>query len=381
MQYSDTPFPKSTQLFPKSESVLQYLESYSEDVKHLIQFQVQVVNIKLQDSRAGTWEITRKHLLTGEIQTDVYDAVVVASGHYNVPHLPSISGIHDWDNAYPGAICHSKFYHDPEPYRDQKVVVVGNSASGLDIGTQISKVCKSPLLSSVRSESYFSKGPLSDRREYPEIAEFLSPNAHNRAIRFADGQIEEDIDAVIFCTGYLYSFPFLSALDPPVITDGSRTLRVYQHLFYIEHPSLVFPVLNQKVIPFPQAENQSAVFARVWAGRLELPSKEEMYAWDEANAASLGLGKSFHVLPFPLDADYLNMMHDWAASAQPRPGLINDGHGKEGLRWSEKERWLRARFPQIKQAFAQLGDKRSSYCFPEDVGYNYEMWKNEQKDE
>ncbi|KAK2748481.1 hypothetical protein FQN57_000614 [Myotisia sp. PD_48] len=379
MQFSDLQFEKSTQLFPKFESVNQYLQTYSADIKHLIQFQTQVIDIKLEDKRSGTWAVTRKHLPTSTTRTDIYDAVVAANGHYNVPYLPSIKGITAWNHEYPGSIVHSKFYSHPEPYTNKKVIVVGNSASGLDIGSQISQVCRSPLLSSVKSESYFIKGSASDRKEYPPIVEFLSPTTHNRAVRFSNGEVEKDIDAIIYCTGYLYSYPFLPSLDPPVITDGARTLRVYQHLFYIEQPTLVFPGLNQKVIPFPQSENQSAVFARMWSGRLELPSKEEMYKWEAEGISARGNGKAFHVLAYPLDADYLNFMHDWAAKAQHRPELENDGNGKLGSYWNEKQRWLRSQFPNIKQSFAALGPDRESCRLPEDLGYDFDAWKREQE--
>lgn len=378
MQYSDLPFSRETQLFPEFETVRGYLEEYSREVEHLIQFHVQVVDVRLHDRCAGTWAVTQKDLTTDVVRTDVYDAVVAASGHYNVPHLPSIDGISAWNDAYPDTIRHSKFYTSPEPYRNKKVIVVGNSASGLDIGSHIRAVCRGPLLMSSRSESYFAGGGADDYREYPPIVEFLCPATHDRAVKFQNGEIEDGVDAIVFCTGYLYSFPFLSTLQPPVITDGSRTHRVYQQLFYIEQPTLVFPVLAQKVIPFPIAEAQSAVFARVWSGRLGLPSKEEMYTWEESAVASRGRGKSFHVLGFPGDANYINSLHDWAASAERRPGLMNGGQGKEGPYWGEKEKWTRERFTQIKKAFATLGEARHHCRQPEALGFDFEAWKRGQ---
>lgn len=380
MRFSDKPFPGASQLFPKFGTVLHYLEEYSTDVRHLIRFQTQVVDVKLDDPIAKSWSVTSKQLDTGIIETKIYDAVVAASGHYTVPSVPSIKGISSWNKAYPGIIRHSKLYNSPEGYQGEKVVIVGNSASGIDIGTQIGKVC-GELICSSRSPSYFVFTTADNRKELPEIVEFLDPSQYNRAIRFENGDVEENIDAIIFCTGYLYSFPFLSELDPPVIKDGSRTLHAYKHFFNIQHPTLVFPVLNHKVIPFPFAENQSAVFARVWSGRLSLPSKEEMYEWETSTVSELGDGKQFHAMPFPMDADYLNELYDWAASADPKPGLDNDGRGKEGIRWGEEERWLRERFPQIKIAFANLGDERHSCQSLQEIGFDFEAWKIQQQEE
>ncbi|KAI1975430.1 hypothetical protein LOZ04_001248 [Ophidiomyces ophidiicola] len=356
MELSGLPFPKNTQLFPKSESVLQYLQEYSKDIEHLIHFQVQVMDIMLEDESVGSWAVTRKCLQSDTLQTDVYDAVVVANGHYNVPYVPSVPGIDVWHKSYAGAISHSKSYFSAEPFRGKKVLVVGNSASGIDIGSQIGKVCLTPLISSARSESYFTAKPSDDRKNVSSIEEFLSPERYNRAVRLSNGEIEDNIDYVVFCTGYLYSFPFLSALEPPVIKDGSRTLCVYQHMFYIEHPTLIFPLLNQKISPFPIAEAQGAVLSRVLSGRLSLPIEEDMYAWEEATAALHGSGKTFHFLPYPLDAEYLQFLYDWAASAETQPGLERDGNGKECPLWGEKERWLRSLFTNIKQAFVAQGE-------------------------
>lgn len=375
MQFSDKPFPADAQLFPTFRTVTEYLHEYADDVRELIHFETQVLDVT--SGQSGSWALTRKELQNGHIETDTYDAVVVASGHYTVPYVPAIEGIETWNLAYPGVISHSKFYDSPEAFKGKKVIVVGNSASGIDIGAQIASVSKGPLLASSRSESYLSPGPAADRIEYPEIVEFLSPATQDRAVRFKDGRIEDGIDAILFCTGYLYSFPFLSSLQPPVVRDGSRTLNVYQQLFYIENPTLVFPVLPQKVIPFPLSENQAAVFARVFSGRLSLPSKAEMKAWEESVVAEKGDGKTFHVLAFPKDAEYLNFLYDWAANARKRPELGNEGKGKLGVRWGEKERWMRERFPEIKKTFQGKGEERHSIRTLEQIGFDFDAWKKE----
>lgn len=381
MRYSDKPFPSEAQLFPKHRMVKQYLEEYAEDVRHLIQFETQVVDVKLKDSNSDTWELTSANLHTGVETTRTYDAIVVASGHFTVPYLPDIQGIDSWNKSYTGNISHSKFYDTPESFRDKKVVVVGNSASGLDIGAQINEVSKGNILVSQRAESYMAASVPGDKIICPEIVEFLSPDTHNRAIRFADGRVEDEVDAVVFCTGYFYSYPFLSSLTPPVVTHGWRTMNVYQQLFYIDHPTLVFPVLSQRVIPFPMAENQAAVFARVWSARLQLPSKADMHTWEDSEVGSKGDGKGFHLLPFPMDADYLNFLYNWASRAEQRPGLDHDGQGKAGTYWGEREKWMRAHFPNIRRTFVQKGAQRSEIRTLAEVGFDFDQWKRDEEQE
>lgn len=53
-----------------------------------------------------------------------FDAVVVASGHYNTPHIPDITGLTEWEERYPGSIMHSKHYRGTDAFQ-RKVCVPG----------------------------------------------------------------------------------------------------------------------------------------------------------------------------------------------------------------------------------------------------------------
>lgn len=372
MKYSDAPSLEAHQLFPSREVVTQYLEEYAAEIKHLVNFQTQVIDVRQtsQETQEG-WLVQCKNLRSTGIFERYYDAVVVATGHYTVPSLPNIRGINKWNQANEGIISHSKFYRRPEPFTSKKVIIVGNSASGVDIASQIATVCKHPILNSTRSDS-----PLTYETGYnetvPEIVEFLTPDQGTRAVRFSNGRIEKDIDAVLFCTGYLYSFPFLSSISPELISTGERVQNLYKHLFYIPNPTLAFVGLPSKIIPFRTVESQSAVVARVWSRRIHLPSRLEMRKWEERLIAERGSRKPFHVLPFPQDFEYHNDLVAWASSAQ-------GSRGRVPLKWTEKETWLRERFPAIKKAFADKGEKRHAVKTVEELGFDYEAWIREQE--
>ena len=386
MQYANRPFDEDLPLFPRHESVLRYCREYAKDVRSLIRFGCQVVEVHpipegLQDHTSRSrWSVT---IVDGVNQTQVvreYDAIVVASGHFSVPHIPAIQGIEAWSSAYEGSIIHSKAYRNPAMFAGKKVIVVGNSASGIDIGAQIGKFCKQPLLQSSRTESIFSSpGRAPWKEDIPQIVEFLDPKQRNRSVRLMDGRIEQDIDAVVFATGYFYSFPFLK-INPPIITDGLRARDVYQQLFHIKYPTLAFPVLPQRVVPFPIAENQAAVIARVWSGRLTLPSETEMRAWEKERLEDRGDGKAMHILNFPVDADYQNMLYEWASAATPCEGLESDGIGLMGTRCDGRRRWMRSQIPAMKMAYANRGEKRLSVRTVEELGFDYEMWKKTQEE-
>ena len=368
MRFSDLPSLEDHQLFPSREVVKQYLEDYGEDVRHLVSFQTQVIDIC--QPRPGTHRVRLKNLQTNTVYEKIYDAVVVANGHYSVPCVPNIRGIKEWNRANSGVISHTKSYRRRESFAGKKVIIVGNGASGTDIASQIGQVCKHPLLMSQRSESIM--GSAADYAELvPELAEFPPSSHGTRAVRFANGRVVENLDAILFATGYYYSFPFLSSLESQLISTGERVQNTYKHLFYTDDPTIAFIALPTKIIPFRIDEAQAAVIARVWAGRLALPSTLQMRKWEEHTITERGSGKSFHDLSIPREFEYHDDLVDWATRAE--------GHGgKMPMRWSARDRWARERLPAIKRAFADNGDARVRVKSLQELGFDYDAWLGEQ---
>ncbi|QGA16137.1 hypothetical protein EYB26_003804 [Talaromyces marneffei] len=372
MGYSDWKFPKGTCLFPSHQAVKQYLQDYAQELLPSIVFHTQVIDVRLRDGQLANsgWKVSVEDLRTQQRCTHDFDAVVVASGHYNDHYIPDITGVQEWNRAYPGSISHSKHYRRPEQYANQKVVVVGNSASGIDVSVQIAAALQQPLLLSARSESppYLSNNP--KIKIVPEIVEFITSD---RSLRFSDGHVEKDIDHVLFCTGYLYTFPFLSSLTPPVeVPNGSRLNNLFQHIFYYPQPTLTFIGLPLKVIPFPLSEAQAAVIARVYSDRLSLPASDEMKVWEIDWIARYGGDKSFNVLGFPADAEYLNHLHHWSLQAARKSGFDNGGQGKIPPVWGDEEQWVRELTPAIKAASQALGSKRKEIQTLGELGFSFE---------
>ena len=376
MSYSDTPFSPNDALYPPRQVVSKYLEDYAEDVKRLIKFHTQVVDIQLQSSGKDLWSVRTRNLASAEETVKQYDAVAVCSGHYTVPFVPEIPGMEKWNATRPGAIIHSKYFRRAEPYTGLKVLIVGNSMSALDISAHIKAVADPPVLLSQRSEAWFEKtegarNMFSNIRTVPPIEEFLDPASGRWAVRFADGSFEDGIDRVVYCTGYLFSFPFLKSIGENIITDGMRVHNTYQHMFYIDHPSLAFMMLPMRVQPFPLVEVQAAVLARVWSGRLTLPLKDDMWAWERTTIGSNGDSRNFHTLTHPKDYEYQNSLWDWAA----RGGK----EGRLGSRWDEKAYWYRQRFFLIRLAYLARGADRRKVKTVEELGFDYDVWKREQE--
>ncbi|KAJ4344030.1 monooxygenase [Ascochyta clinopodiicola] len=381
MGFKNLDWPQDSQLFPKHQTVLKYIEDYGRDIQDTVRYSTQITDVTpICDDPTSSWSVTSRNLRTSVTTTETYDAVIVANGHFITPYIPEISKIADWNKAHPGLISHSKYYRRPEEFARKRVIVVGNSASGADISNQIADHCTLPLLWSSKSTNLFVSATPTDprRRELPPIKSF---HPSTRGVEFEDGTAETDIDAIVFATGYFYSLPFLDAVKPQLITDGSHVNHTYKHLFYAPKPTLSFLALPQRVIPFPVAEAQASVLARVYAGRLPLPPYSEMEKWETEAKAESGDGRAFHLLPFPKDGQYINELADWAMSAPDKDGLDNEGQGRLPPRWGEWEFWCRENFPAIRQAFGKLGEKRFETRTLEEVGFSFEEYKRKEAEE
>ncbi|KAJ4260228.1 monooxygenase [Fusarium falciforme] len=377
MNYTDKEFPQGSSLFPRHSAVLQYLKEYAEDITPYISYQSQVLSIeKPGTDRSKPWQVEVLDLKANKATKDEFDAVVVASGHYNDPFIPDIPGLVEFDKAYPGAISHSKFYRRPNDYQDKKVIVVGNSASGVDVSAQLSAVAKHPIFISEKEKPTVTPpAKESWAANVPQIVEFLPSK---RGVRFANDQVETDIDAVIFCTGFHYSYPFLKSLKPSVVVpDGGYAAHLWEQILYTADPTLAFLSVPQRVVPFPIAEAQSAVVARIWSGRLNAPTTAEMEAWIESEHEKKGSGKAIHLMHSPEDVDYINRLYELSKTAPKAPelGLENDGEGKRPPYWGLDKRWVRERVPKIKLASRAVGEKRHEIKKLEDLGFDYEEWK------
>lgn len=357
MQFSDKDFPEGVQAFPKRETIQEYLLEYAEDLRGMIKYCCHVKKItRVTANGTDRWHLETVSTVGGETISGAYDAVVMANGHYSTPDIPPIKGMEEFNEAHPSLIIHSKQYRLPDSYKGKKVIVVGNGPSGTDIALQINKVCKSPALLSVKESTPADRLAHTGCREVPEIKEFL---IDQRGVRLADGTIETDVDAIVFCTGFMYSYPFLPDLQSSLITHGKAVHGLYQHLICIDHPTLVFPGLNIKAIPWPLSEAQAAVYSAIWSNNLDLPPESEMREWSKELEASKG--RALHVFSPLADGNYINEMHDWAMKARLK--------GKEPPHWDKQKFWERKVYADAKLRFEKDGCRATNLG---ELGLRYE---------
>jgi len=111
---------------------------------------------------------------------------------------------------------------------------VGASVSSFDIVHDILSVVKTPVYASLRSpHPVFGFIPFT----HPEIERkpvINQVSAENRTVSFSDGSKLENVDHIIFATGYSFSLPFL----PSVKVVNRRVPGLYLHIFRQEDPTL-----------------------------------------------------------------------------------------------------------------------------------------------
>ena len=69
--------------------------------------------------RQGLGKITRAVGVYFGLYSQEFDAVVMASGHYNAPRIPDIEGLEQWKERWPDRVQHSKGYRKPDVYKGQ----------------------------------------------------------------------------------------------------------------------------------------------------------------------------------------------------------------------------------------------------------------------
>jgi len=98
-----------------------------------------------------------------------------------------------------------------------------------------------------------------------------------------------------------------------ITSDGSYVHHLYRQTFYADDPTLVIMGLPKQVIPFPTFQNQAIIVAKVWAGKLTLPSRQVMEKDEFARLEKKGFeGPKYHSFKYPEDVELAEEWRLWA---------------------------------------------------------------------
>ncbi|XP_063831480.1 senecionine N-oxygenase-like isoform X1 [Ostrinia nubilalis] len=263
MELHDFPMPKDTPSYPPWENYYNYLKSYAEhfDLYKHIKFQHHVTSVKKIDD---IWRVKYKHIPTENEFEEEFEYVVVAAGHHSKPHRPIFPG----EDLFKGTIIHSHDYRVPDPYTCRRVLIVGSGPSGMDISLDVAYVSKT-LVHSHHSKIDFRTPFPKNYIKKPDIKEF-----NGTGVIFTDGTYE-DIDDVIYCTGYEYHYPFLDESSGLNISAHS-VVPLYRYLVNINQPTMLIMGLVVRACLVVALDAQARYATALIKGDFTLPPQEVM---------------------------------------------------------------------------------------------------------
>lgn len=197
---------------------------------------------------------------------------MICNGHYFDPYVPSIPGI----DTFPGTIMHSHSYRKPEDFSGKSVLILGASASGVDIAIDLSSHATRVHLSH-NNERLTSLMP-------SNISETVGVERIEGQQIILKDQTSVTADVFMFCTGYRYGFPFLDETSG-IRVDENFVTPLYKHLINIDHPSMCVVGVPSVVIPFPMFHVQVQYFLAILEGRAKLPPRSAMLEDSKLKAA------------------------------------------------------------------------------------------------
>ena len=329
MAYATYPMPEDYPDYPDHFQIARYFDDYVDHFgfRDRIRFRTEVLSV--EPAGDGEWEVSVEDD-RGRRESNVYGAVLVANGHHWDPRWPEppFPGSED----FLGEQIHVHYYREPEILRGKRVLVLGIGNSATDIAVESSRTAEATFLAMRRGAyvipKYLAGKPTDENGQesltrlpiafqrmmfkralkvaagdmqsyglpepdhklleaHPTVSSELLPRIGHGEItvkpnierferdrvRFVDGS-EEEIDLVIYCTGYKISFPFL---EDSVISATDNRVPLYRRVVSVENPGLYFIGLVQPLgAIMPIAEAQSQWVADLLGGRAGLPSPETM---------------------------------------------------------------------------------------------------------
>ncbi|XP_017311638.2 flavin-containing monooxygenase 5 [Ictalurus punctatus] len=383
MCFSDFPIPAHFPNYMHNSYIMDYFHMYADhfQLRPYIRLQTKVLNVSPRPdfAQTGQWDIETEDR-NGKKEKHVFDAVLVCTGHHCHPHLPlkDFPGI----DTFKGKYFHSRDYKTSDEWRSKRVVVIGIGNSGGDIAVELSRVTKQVFLSTRRGswvlnrvgtnglpvdmiwsrafrmiQSILPFGFLCNVAEkrlnerfnhsmyglkpkhrllsqHPMVNDDLpnriisgtikvKPNVREfrgSSVIFDDSTVEDNIDLVVFATGYTFSFPFLQR---NVISVTENKTRLYKYVFPpgLERPTLAIIGLIQPLgAIMPISEMQARWATRVFKGLRKLPSMNSMLKdikMKEDRMAKRYVTSQRHTI----QVDYLPYMDELATQVGVRPNL------------------------------------------------------------
>lgn len=266
-------FGKPIASYPPREVLWDYIKGRVEKagVRKHIKFSTSVRHVAFDDA-TEQFTVTVHDHAKDEGYSEVFDNVVVASGHFSTPKVPYFEGFKNFG----GRILHAHDFRDALEFKDKDILVVGSSYSAEDIGSQCYKYGARTITSCYRTAPMGYKWP-ANWEEKPNLERVDVDTAY-----FADGSSKK-IDAIILCTGYLHHFPFLPEALRLKTDNRLWPLKLYKGVVWEDNPKLFYLGMQDQWYSFNMFDAQAWYVRDIILDRIALPeTKAEMEAYNMA---------------------------------------------------------------------------------------------------
>lgn len=265
-------FGKQIASYPPRAVMFDYIEGRVKKagVRDWIRFSTVVRNVEY-DADSNSFTVTVHDLQADRIYSEVFDWVVVASGHFSTPNVPEFPGF----DRFNGRIVHAHDFRDAREFQGQDIVIVGTSYSAEDIGSQCWKYgCKSVTVSYRTAPMGY--GWPDNWREVPILSRVSEDTAF-----FADGSSKR-VDAVILCTGYKHYFPFLPDGLRLKTKNRLAAADLYKGVVYVHNPKLLYLGMQDQWFTFNMFDAQAWYARDIIMGRISVPTDKQALMADVA---------------------------------------------------------------------------------------------------
>lgn len=277
----DEHFGKPISSYPPRPVLFDYIQGRvrRSDVRKYIRFNTTTRWVEYNES-TKKFKVVLDDLVNNRTYEEIFDYLIVASGHFSTPNMPYFDGIED----FPGIVMHAHDFRGADQFKDRKVLLIGSSYSAEDIGVQSYKHGAKSVTLSYRSNPMGMDWP-DGIKEVPLLTRFEGSTAH-----FSDGT-SDNFDAVVMCTGYQHKFPFLPDTMRLKTPNCLYPNNLYKGVVFNNLPQLLYLGMQDQYYTFNMFDAQ-AWFARdVIMGKIAVPNQDErshnIEHWLEKSAANV----------------------------------------------------------------------------------------------
>ncbi len=278
-------FGKQIGSYPPRAVLFDYIQGrvVKANVRDWIRFRTPVRFVR-HDAQTGKFTVTVHDLKKDSMYEEVFDNVIVASGHFSTPNVPEFKGF----DTYNGRVMHAHDFRDAREFSGKDLLIVGTSYSAEDIGSQCWKYGAKSITVAHRTAPMGFDWP-SNWQEVPLLSHVDADTAY-----FKDGTSKK-VDAIILCTGYQHHFPYLP--DDLRLKTRNRLAAadLYKGVAYVNNPALFYIGMQDQWFTFNMFDAQAWWVRDVILGRIAIPSDKATLAKDVTErVAAEDTGTSAH---------------------------------------------------------------------------------------